>query len=139
MPPPAKPLTHLRDLGPRIAEFPTACLAGRDLPFRVPAVFTETGSASRAEVTLAPVFGTRPAMRFRADTLRWGLDLHPELDTPDLRRALGILGAELADREALVSLRMAADSLQVLNNHESLHGRSPFTDFNRHVLRIRVA
>lgn len=114
-------------------------LTGRDLPFRVPAVFTETGSASRTEVTFAPVFGIWPAIRFRSDTLRRGLDLHPEFETPELQRALGILDAELANHDRLVSVRMSADSLQVLNNHESLHGRSPFTDYNRHVLRIRVA
>ena len=114
-------------------------LTGRDLPFKVPAVFTSTGNASEEEVVFEPIFGTRPAMRFRADTLRRGLDLHPQLDTPQLRRALGILVAELANQEKLVSFRMPADSLQVLNNHESLHGRTPFTDVSRHLMRIRVA
>lgn len=116
-------------------------LTGRDLPFKVPAVFTSTGNASEEEVVFEPVFGTRPAMPFRADTLRRGLDLdlHPQLDTPQLRRALGILVAELANQEKMVSFRMPADSLQVLNNHESLHGRTPFTDVSRHLLRIRVA
>jgi alpha-ketoglutarate-dependent taurine dioxygenase len=114
-------------------------LTGRDLPFRIPAVFTETGTADKVEVTFAPIFGDRPALRFRTDTLRKGLELYPEFDTPDLRRALSILNAEVTNQDKLVSVSMPADGLQVLNNHEALHGRSPFLDYNRHVLRIRMA
>ncbi|MFV3127391.1 TauD/TfdA family dioxygenase [Niveispirillum sp. KHB5.9] len=114
-------------------------LTGRDLPFRIPAVFTQTGKADKVEVTFAPIFGTRPAVRFRTDTLRKGLDLYPDYDTVELRRALSILNAEVARQEKLVSIHMPADGLQVLNNHEALHGRSPFADYRRHVLRIRVA
>lgn len=114
-------------------------LTDRPLPFRIPAVFTETGTADTVEVTFAPIFGERPAVRYRTDTLRKGLALHPELDTPELRRALDILNAEVARQDKLVALQMPADSLQVLNNHQALHGRTPFSDYNRHVLRIRVA
>lgn len=114
-------------------------LTGRALPFRIPAIFTETGSADKVEVTFAPIFGDRPAVRFRTDTLRRGLDLYPEFDTPELRRALAILNEEVARQDKLISVHMPADSLQVLNNHEALHGRSPFADYRRHVLRIRVA
>lgn len=114
-------------------------LTDRPLPFRIPAVFTETGTADKVEVTFAPIFGERPAVRYRSDTLKKGLALYPELNTPDLRRALDTLNTEVAQQDKLVALQMPADSLKVLNNHHALHGRSPFSDYNRHVLRIRVA
>lgn len=114
-------------------------LTGRALPFRIPAIFTQTGGADKVEVTFAPIFSDRPAVRFRTDTLRRGLDLYPEFDTPDLRRALAIVNEEVMQQDKLISVHMPTDSLQVLNNHEALHGRSPFADHRRHVLRIRVA
>lgn len=116
-----------------------AHLVDRELPFRVPGVFTETGGADKLEVTFAPIFSTRPAIRFRSDTLKKGLALHPVLDTPELRRAIGILERELAKKEKLFSMHMPADSLQIVNNHEALHGRTPFSDHQRHVLRVRMA
>lgn len=114
-------------------------LTGRELPFRIPAVFTRDGKGDSIEVTFAPIFGARPAIRYRLDTLNKGLELYPELDTPDLRRALSIVDSAACNPERLVTLVMPSDSLQLLNNHEALHGRSPFTDFDRHVLRIRIA
>jgi hypothetical protein len=114
-------------------------LTGRKLPFRVPAVFTREGKGNSVEVTFAPIFGARPAIRYRLDTLNKGLELYPELDTPDLRRALRIVDNAANNPERMVTLAMPSDSLQLLNNHEALHGRSPFSDFDRHVLRIRIA
>lgn len=114
-------------------------LTDRDLPFRIPAVFTRDGRGESVEVTFAPIFGQRPAIRYRLDTLNKGLELYPELDVKDLRRALKVVNDAACNQERLVTMAMPADSLQLLNNHEALHGRSPFTDNNRHVLRIRIA
>jgi hypothetical protein len=114
-------------------------LSRQELPFRIPAIFTASGDRDAVEVTVAPIFGTRPGIRFRTDTLRKGLEIHPEYDTPDVRRALGILQAEIDNRDLAIEAYLKTDSIIFINNHEALHGREPFTDFNRHVLRIRVA
>lgn len=114
-------------------------LSRQALPFRIPAIFTATGAAETVEVTFATIFGQRPAIRFRTDTLRKGLALHPASDTPDTRRALAILQAEIDRPAPLISALMPADSLNFINNHQALHGRSAFSDHHRHAWRIRVA
>ncbi|WP_247879168.1 TauD/TfdA family dioxygenase [Azospirillum brasilense] len=103
------------------------------LPFRIPATFTRTGS-----VTFATVFGDRPLIRFRTDTLRRGLAARPEHNTPDVRRALAILRAELDNPARRLETFMESDSLLAMNNHEALHGRGAFADPDRHALRIRI-
>lgn len=114
-------------------------LTDRDVPFRVPSAFTRDGGGDRIEFTFAPIFAQRPAIRYRFDTLQKGLEAHPELDVEELRRALSVVNSAACNQDRLVTRAMPADSLQLLNNHEALHGRSSFTDRNRHVLRIRMA
>ena len=113
-------------------------LSRRALPFRIPATFTSTGSRDAVEVTFATVFGERPSIRFRTDTLRRGLHACPEHDTPDVRRALAILQAELDNPARRLETFMESDSLLAINNHEALHGRGAFADPERHALRIRI-
>ncbi|WP_145673263.1 TauD/TfdA family dioxygenase [Azospirillum brasilense] len=108
------------------------------LPFRIPATFTRTGSRDAVEVTFATVFGDRPLIRFRTDTLRRGLAARPEHDTPEIRRALAILQAELDNPARRLETFMESDSLLAMNNHEALHGRGAFADPDRHALRIRI-
>lgn len=114
-------------------------LTGRDLPFRIPAVFTQDGKGNGTAVTCAPIFAKRPEIRYRLDTLEQGLKVRPEFDGPELRRAIGLVDRAMNNLERLVQLTMPLDSLQLVNNHTALHGRSPFSDFERHVLRIRIA
>ena len=113
-------------------------LSRHALPFRIPATFTTTGRRESVEVTFATIFGERPSVRFRTDTLKKGLAAFPDYDTPDVRRALGILQAELDDGESRLETFLEADSLLAVNNHEVLHGRGAFRDPERHVLRIRI-
>lgn len=114
-------------------------LSRQELPFRIPATFTGTGQRDAVEVTFARIFGTTPAIRFRIDTLEAGLALHPEYATPQVREALAILLTELARPELLYKELLGADSVLMVNNHEVLHGRSEFSDMERHALRIRIA
>lgn len=114
-------------------------LSERELPFRIPATFTTTGRRDAVEVTFARVFGDRPRIRFRTDTLKRGLSAFPEHDTADVRRALTTLQAELDDPGPRLEHSFEADGAIFLNNHESVHGRGAFTDLERHALRIRIA
>lgn len=113
-------------------------LSRHDLPFRIPTTFTRTQDPDAVEVTFAPVFGSRPGIRYRLDTLRRGLAACPDRDTPDLRRALEIFETELLNTDLRVDGRCDADDLLIINNHDVLHGRSAFTDRQRHALRIRM-
>lgn len=110
-----------------------------ELPFKVPAVFTQTGSFDADEVTFAKVFGTRPTIRYRSDTLKKGLALYPELDTMQLREALNTLSGVLQAQQHISQYYQEADGCSFMNNHEALHGRQKFTDIDRYVVRIRIA
>ncbi|MBM4392193.1 MAG: TauD/TfdA family dioxygenase [Deltaproteobacteria bacterium] len=116
-----------------------AVLTRTPLPFRIPAAFTRDGAASTLELTWAPIFGARPALRFRVDTLEAGLAACPEHATPEVRDALRTLYAELADPCPRVERTLEPDTLVLINNHEALHGRTAFTDLARHAVRIRIA
>ncbi len=114
-------------------------LSRQELPFRIPTTFTATASPDTVEVTFARIFGDRPGIRFRTDTLERGLAAFPEYDTPEIRKALTILQAEVDNQTLRLDAYMEADSVLVINNHEVLHGRGAFTDHGRHALRIRIA
>ncbi len=113
-------------------------LSRQELPFRIPSTFTTTGSHDAVEVTFAKIFDRRPSIRFRADTLERGLEAYPLYDTPEVRKALSILSAELDETSLLYDQYLDADNLLIVNNHEALHGRGEFTDHRRHALRIRI-
>mgnify|MGYP001809677461 CR=1 FL=1 len=110
----------------------------QELPFRIPTTFTSTGAGDRVEMTFAPIFAQRPGIRYRVDTLRRGLKELPHYDTPDLRRALGLLEAELDNSERRIDHFCQADDFLIIDNHEILHGRSRFSDRERHAIRIRI-
>ena len=114
-------------------------LSRSPLPFRIPGTFTTTGRLDTVEATLAPVFSSRPRLRFRSDTLQAGLEAFPHYDTPGLRRALATLQAEIDHAERWVEHTLASDGAVFVNNHECVHGRTAFSDLERHALRIRIA
>lgn len=114
-------------------------LSRQELPFRIPATFTDSGRRGAVEVTFARIFDSVPAIRFRIDTLEAGLELHPEYASAEVREALDILYAEVARQEPRYTELLGADSVLLVNNHEVLHGRTEFTDMARHALRIRIA
>ena len=114
-------------------------LSRQQLPFRIPATFTGTGRRDAVELTFATVFSDTPAIRFRVDTLEAGLAARPDYATPQVREALAILYAELERGEFVYEELLGADSVLLVNNHEALHGRTEFSDLDRHALRIRIA
>lgn len=113
-------------------------LRSQPLPFRIPTTFTADQDPHTIEVTLAPIFGSRPGIRYRLDTLRRGLEARPDYDTPEARRAIAILEKEIDDPTSRVDSMCQADDFLVINNHEILHGRGSFSDRKRHALRIRI-
>jgi len=108
------------------------------VPFRIPMTFTSDGSQEAEEVTIAPILGDTPHVRYRTDTMNRGFELHPEMETKELREAIDIFTEELFRPEPLVSAFLENDTLLALNNHECLHGRTEFSDPERHVFRIRI-
>lgn len=110
-----------------------------DLPFQVPTSFTTDQRTDRVEVTIAPIFGSCPSIRYRVDTLERGLKARSEFDTSEARRAISLLEKELQNTELLVKNICQSDGFLMINNHEALHGRESFTDRERYAVRIRIA
>lgn len=113
-------------------------LENEEMPFRIPMTFTSDGSQTAEEVTFAPILANKPHVRYRKDTLERGFKLHPEKDTADVRKALDIFTKELFKPEHTITALVQRDQLLALNNHECLHGRSEFSDPERHAFRIRI-
>lgn len=114
-------------------------LENTNLPFQVPTSFTSNQRSDSVEVTLAPIFGTFPSIRYRVDTLKRGLQARTEFDTSETRHAINLLEKELQNTELLVKNACHSDGFLMLNNHEALHGRESFTDRDRYAVRIRIS
>lgn len=116
-----------------------AVLSQTQLPFRVPMSFTHDGKKSTREFTYAPIFADRPKVRYRQDTLVQGLKHHQAIATPEVRQALDTIDQELEQQQKLIKVLLDKDALLLMNNHECLHGRTEFSDQNRHIFRIRMS
>lgn len=68
-----------------------------------------------------------------------GFLARPDLDTPIVRQALMELYRIIEQETRLTVWPMHDDDLLICNNHTTLHGRSPFTDRNRHLIRVRMS
>jgi alpha-ketoglutarate-dependent taurine dioxygenase len=108
------------------------------LPIRIPKGFRRKyGSTAPDGYSYVPVFADRPMWRWRKDKIEQGLTRHPDCETPEVRRALDIVAAQLADPTNEVRTALPTDGIVVIDNHVAFHGRTAFTDTKRHLLRIR--
>lgn len=113
-------------------------LAGTELPFRVPTVFTAQRSDDAVEVLMAPVFAATPYVRYRKDTLEKGLQAKGMNLDPTIAKALGAF-EKILEREDLVLHHFLREGQALFaNNHELLHNRSSFVDQRRHLIRVRM-
>ncbi|GAB2701520.1 hypothetical protein GCM10010442_19410 [Kitasatospora kifunensis] len=112
-------------------------LQALNIPFRIPSVYTKSGTAEEKKYTFAPVIGENNTLRWRKDTVEKGLAELPEYDHPDLRDSLKLLESALNDAPQEVRLTLGDDSLVLVDNHRAVHARTAFTDHERHLLRIR--
>lgn len=109
-------------------------LSGTDLPFRIPSAFADS---DEPQFTWAPVIAEVPLLRFRSDTLFDGERHFPALDWARLRAALDLFVAAAQSVQTEPAL-LADDELVFVNNHETLHARTAFSDADRHLIRIRM-
>ena len=107
------------------------------LPTRIPKALRKDGYAAEDGYQYTPVLSDIPLWRWRKDKLYKGLAKYPQYDTPDVRRALDMVSAELENGVDQLRESIPTDGLLIINNHIALHGRSAFSDPDRHVLRIR--
>jgi alpha-ketoglutarate-dependent taurine dioxygenase len=108
------------------------------LPIRIPKGFRgKYGATASDGYSYTPVFAEKPMWRWRKDKIEHGLVKHPECETTEVRTALDTVADELADPRNEVRKPLPTDGIVVIDNHVAFHGRTAFTDKNRHLLRIR--
>ena len=108
------------------------------LPIRIPKAFRRKyGSTASDGYSYVPVFAEKPMWRWRKDKIEQGLVKHPESETPEVRKALDTVADQLADLTNELRQALPTDGIVVIDNHVAFHGRTAFTDKNRHLLRIR--
>jgi alpha-ketoglutarate-dependent taurine dioxygenase len=108
------------------------------LPIRIPRAFRRKYGATASDgYSYVPVFADKPTWRWRKDKIEHGLVKHPDCATPEVRQALDTVAEQLADPANEVRQVLPTDGIVVIDNHVAFHGRTAFTDTNRHLLRIR--
>jgi hypothetical protein len=120
-----------------------ALLSTTPVPFRVPSVYA--ASDDGVEYFVAPVFGPpqrdgdRFTLRWRYDAIKKGLAACPAMSTPALLDALEVMHRVAEEDAARFREQLPTDTLMLADNHRTLHGRTTYTDEQRHLIRIRMS
>jgi len=112
-------------------------LSETNLPRRVPPAFDQYGQVAADGLLYAPVLADKPMWRWRKGGIRRGIVQNPDYDTPEIRQALHTVIDLLNNGPEEIRLIIPTDGLLIINNHIALHGRTAFTDPERHLLRLR--
>ena len=96
-------------------------------------------SVGPGALTFAPILGDAPRIRFRRDVIEHGFQVQPEAAPAEARAAFAFLLHILAHAAPVSTYAMADGAIVLCNNHTLLHGRTAFTDPERHLLRARMS
>lgn len=111
-------------------------LREKDYPFVVPNVFKKSND-DRREYNFGPIL--RPnEIRFRVDTFEKAIAENPEFCSEEQVAAYQALKKTILTSSKIEKFFLEERDLVFINNKTMLHGRSSFTDSNRHLLRIRM-
>ncbi|WP_146072526.1 TauD/TfdA family dioxygenase [Arthrobacter sp. 4R501] len=105
-------------------------------PFRVPSVFTTSASDNDIEVVWAPILG-EGTIRFRSDTITSALEL-PGVTLAEAKLAAIAAFERSISETPTLEYHLEPGEAIVVDNHAMLHARSPFTDSNRLLYRVRM-
>jgi hypothetical protein len=113
-------------------------LTDTNIPKQIPSKFWKYAEVSPDGCQYTPILAERPAVRWRRGGIRRALAAHPECATPAVRQALELFIDQLENGDGEIRLLIPSDGLLVVDNHTALHGRTAFTDSQRHLLRLRL-
>lgn len=108
-----------------------------EYPFIVPNVFKKNKNQIEPEFNFGPIL-ENGEMRFRVDTIQKALDYNPDFCTKEQKEAFSFLVDLVRTTKHTKKFYLEEGDLIFINNKTTLHGRSSFTDNNRHLLRIRM-
>jgi alpha-ketoglutarate-dependent taurine dioxygenase len=107
------------------------------LPRRIPEAFQKYGDVAPDGYLYAPVLAEKPMWRWRRHGIRKGIVAHPEYRSPELRQALDAVVDKLENGPDEIRQVIPTDGILIIDNHIALHGRTAFSDPERHLLRLR--
>lgn len=110
----------------------------KKFPFAVPSIFKEGHKLQDENLYARDYILTENSIRFRSDVIEKSLNFSPQLIDADQRKALRVLQYILEHSSAVKRLTLEVGDLIVINNKTMLHGRTAFTDSDRHLLRVRL-
>ncbi|WP_454812576.1 TauD/TfdA family dioxygenase [Paenarthrobacter nitroguajacolicus] len=105
-------------------------------PFRVPSVFTAGASDEDIEVVWAPIIAGG-SIRFRRDTIMSALALPGVAVSDGQLAAMDALEQAISEAPAL-NCHLEPGEAIIVDNHSMMHSRSPFSDSNRLLYRVRM-
>ncbi|MDO5101694.1 MAG: TauD/TfdA family dioxygenase [Lautropia sp.] len=115
-------------------------------PFEVPSAFANPqANDNESPIGHYPIFSRSTKVdsalniRWRYDAILKGLAAYPELATPQRLAALSLIHDLIENNVPCFKQLLEDDSLLWVDNHHMLHGRTHFTDPDRHLIRIRIA
>lgn len=106
-------------------------------PFKVPSVFTKTGSDSDIEVVWAPIFSGESAIRYRKDTINGALEVTGVQISDAQHEALGRI-EKIIDEVEPSSYHLQPGDAILVNNLKLLHARTAFDNPDRFLYRVRM-
>jgi len=110
----------------------------KKFPFAVPSVFKEGHKLQNENLHAMDYILRGDSIRFRSDVIQKSLNLEPHLIDDDQHKALRVLQNVLENSSGIKRVMLEVGDLIVINNKTMLHGRTAFTDFDRHLLRVRI-
>jgi len=105
-------------------------------PFIVPNVF-KRGNESEPEFVFGKIL-ENGEIRFRVDTIQKALNYNSDFCTDEQIYAFNYFVDFVRKTEKTKKFFLENNDLVLINNKTTLHGRSSFTDYDRHLLRIRM-
>lgn len=107
-----------------------------NFPFIVPNVFKKNKSENH-EFNFGPILRDNE-IRFRVDTFEKAINCDSSLCSMQQIEAYKALKNVVLNNTKTITFYLEEGDLIFINNKTTLHGRSMFTDENRHLLRIRM-
>jgi len=93
---------------------------------------------ARPPVIRRPILADRPRLRFRKDVIEHSFALESTAQPTEARQAFEAF-VNLLRAVETTSFLLESDCAVIWNNHEALHGRTAFSDSQRHLIRIRMS
>jgi len=105
-------------------------------PFIVPNVF-KRGNEDKPEFVFGEILKNNE-IRFRVDTIQKAINYNSDFCTEKQIWAFNYFVDYVRKTEKTKKFYLENHDLVLINNKTTLHGRSSFTDYDRHLLRIRM-